>query len=300
MIATNAWYLPLLICPDCGASLADQDGCKIGCRKCGFSRDSSFDLRAKNPPPVIIKHPRVASFDWPQLFSKIDISRPELCYQGPLAKRDSRLFMSVIQNRLSRGSRILDLGCGPRDQVVPLEHLGHSYVGFDYVDTNADFLADAHAIPFADSSFDCVFSYAVLEHLHNPWVALHEVHRVLKPGGIYIGTVSQGEPFHESYFHHTPWAFVALVSSIPTFRIGRLWPSMDTLQSLSRIGRYPKVIARLLRMVDILRFRCPWLAPRKMKWPEHEKAMDELYRAGSLCFCVEKADDADSQRESNK
>ena len=85
----------------------------------------------------------------------------------------------------------------------------------DYAHSEADLLADAHAIPFADDSFDCIFSYAVLEHLHNPFVALSEVARVLRPGGWFIGTVSQGEPFHSSYFHHTPWALLSLVREIP-------------------------------------------------------------------------------------
>jgi ubiquinone/menaquinone biosynthesis C-methylase UbiE len=145
---------------------------------------------------------------------------------------------------------------------------------------------DAHSLPFKDQSFDCVLSYAVLEHLHAPWVAIHEVARILKPGGIYIGSVSQGEPFHHSYFHHTPWAMCSLIALCPELSLERIRPSMDTLRSLSRMGRYPRVIQKALKLVESVNRRCPWLAPRRMRWSQQEKDLDQLYRAGSLCFLV--------------
>lgn len=45
--------------------------------------------------------------------------------------------------------------------------------------------ADARFLPFSDDSFDCVFSYSVLQHLPKADVltTLSEVRRVLKPGG---------------------------------------------------------------------------------------------------------------------
>ena len=217
----------------------------------------------------------------------IDTTRPSLTYSGPNALRDSRELMSEVSRQLPNGGDVLDLGCGPRDQAVPLEYLGFRYVGVDYGNPAADFLADAHSIPFRAASFDCVFSYAVLEHLHNPFIALHEVARVLKPGGWFIGTVSQGEPFHSSYFHHTPWALGSLVAATPGLRLARLWDSVDTLQSLASMGRYARVIKMMLAAVDWTARHFPWLAPRKMRWSDKEKQLDRLYRAGSVCFAIQ-------------
>ena len=46
-----------------------------------------------------------------------------------------------------------------------------------------DFLADALALPLPDDCLDYLCSSHVLEHLANPLAALHEWHRVLRPGG---------------------------------------------------------------------------------------------------------------------
>jgi len=44
-------------------------------------------------------------------------------------------------------------------------------------------------LPFPDHSFDVVTLMAVLEHLSNPDAILSEIHRVLKHGGVLVGTV---------------------------------------------------------------------------------------------------------------
>ena len=43
---------------------------------------------------------------------------------------------------------------------------------------------DVRDLRFPDCSFDFVFSRSVLHHLSNPIAALHEISRVLKPGGV--------------------------------------------------------------------------------------------------------------------
>lgn len=286
---SQSWYAHLLACPDCRSPLVPGTG--VTCPACGFADATGRDLRPRSPAMAKLEFTRTPSVDVPRLFSEIEIERPTITYDGPSAVRDSREFMSVIGELLPDPADVLDLGCGPRDQAAPIEHLGHRYVGFDYNDGQADFLADAHSIPFSDASFDCVFSYAVFEHLHNPFVALREVWRILKPGGYFIAGLSQGEPFHQSYFHCTPWGLASLIHSVPSLALKRVWASMDTLQSLSGMGHYPVAIRSLLRHLDRLHRKLPILAPRKMKWPRHDRMLDELYRAGSLCFCARKADD---------
>ena len=42
---------------------------------------------------------------------------------------------------------------------------------------------DAHALPFADGSFDLVYCRYLLEHVQNPRQVMREMRRVLRPGG---------------------------------------------------------------------------------------------------------------------
>ena len=285
----ESWYSQYLVCPDCKATLYIENN--IQCSVCEYEADisSTVEIKPQKPLPLNLELPRKNSRHANDYLKTIDIRRPEMTYKGPSAIRDSSELMSEIQKYLKSNGAVLDLGCGPRDQAESIEYLGHKYVGVDYTNENADFLADAHCIPFKDSTFDCVLSYAVLEHLHNPFVALHEIERVLKPCGIYVGTVSQGEPFHDSYFHLTPWGFISLVSSASKLEIKRLWASHDTLRGLVRMGKYPRVIRLLLAIVDKIHLSIPILAPRKMRWSKEEKRLDVLYKTASICFVVQKS-----------
>ena len=78
-----------------------------------------------------------------------------------------------------------------------------------------DVLCDAHFLPFADCTFDVVYSAAVTEHLACPYLAAQEIARCLKPGGHYLGNVSFLEPWHDnSFFHMSPLgAFELLTQS---------------------------------------------------------------------------------------
>ncbi|MFG1946906.1 class I SAM-dependent methyltransferase [Nonomuraea sp. NPDC048826] len=50
---------------------------------------------------------------------------------------------------------------------------------------NADFaVADVHALPFPDGSFDVVHAHQVLQHVGDPVQALREMRRVARPGGV--------------------------------------------------------------------------------------------------------------------
>jgi len=219
----------------------------------------------------------------------IVIERPAMTYDGPRAERDSSELFSAAAAWIKPGARLLDLGCGPRDQAAPTEHWGASYVGIDYSSAQADLLADAHAIPFRDGTFDVVLSYAVLEHLYHPFLAAREVARVLRPGGVYVGTVSQGEPFHDSFFHHTAWGLLTVLRPAG-LRATRLWSSHDTLHALSTMGRYPRALRLAIEAVHRIGSAMPFLAPRKyFRWSPRERAMDELHRAASVCFVAEKS-----------
>lgn len=85
--------------------------------------------------------------------------------------------------------KILCIGSGGRvlRHMIALDIAPHE---------NVDVVADAHALPFADECLDAVYVSGVSEHLEKPWVAVEEIYRVLKPGGV----VSWTAPF--LYYNH--------------------------------------------------------------------------------------------------
>ncbi len=65
---------------------------------------------------------------------------------------------------------------------VIVTDVGAWHVGLDYI-------ADAHALPFLEESFDYVIATEVFEHLRKPEQATREILRVLKPGGKAVVTI---------------------------------------------------------------------------------------------------------------
>ncbi|OBT82215.1 hypothetical protein VE02_09003 [Pseudogymnoascus sp. 03VT05] len=102
---------------------------------------------------------------------------------------------------LKPGMTILDVGCGPGSISIDLARLtpGSHVTGIDVDDplkearasaaaigvTNVEFkVGDIHALDFPDASFDVVHAHQVLQHISDPVLALREMRRVAKPGGI--------------------------------------------------------------------------------------------------------------------
>lgn len=275
----TAWYTNLGACPDCGANLELRSGNKCCCGF-GIPDGEPLDLRPQTPRPRT-RTVRIGSIED---LSNVDVTKPAVTYRAPAGVRDSSELFSAAAPWLPSGGRLLDLGCGPRDQAVPAAHFGMEYVGIDFSSAKADLRADAHAIPFQDATFDAVVSYAVLEHLYHPFEAVTEVARVLRPGGVFFGAVSQGEPFHESFFHHTSLGTLSVLAR-SGLEVVRLWPSYDTLHALSGMGRYPRAIRILIELVNRVDRALPFLAPRAFFTNSpRQKDLERLHRAASICF----------------
>jgi uncharacterized protein YbaR (Trm112 family)/SAM-dependent methyltransferase len=70
------------------------------------------------------------------------------------------------------------------------ENSNYEIIGSDVsMGPHTKLILDAHDIPFADQTFDCVIAQAVVEHVLDPNRCVFEMHRVLKKGGyIYAET----------------------------------------------------------------------------------------------------------------
>ena len=126
-------------------------------------------------------------------------------FYRPLLRRLTRYPIPELRGvpPEGEGKRFLDVGCNWGRWSVAASRARYSAVGIDpsfdavaaarrvalQLSANAQFLcADARWLPFADGTFDVVFSYSVFQHLRKADVgaALDEVSRVLVPGGIVV------------------------------------------------------------------------------------------------------------------
>jgi len=120
----------------------------------------------------------------------------------------------LFDDYLSKGMKILDLGCGNGRYYPVFKAKKIDYSGIDNSEQliniakekypEAKFkLGDALNIPFSDNFFDRVYSIAVLHHIPSKELriqSLKEIRKVLKNNGLLILTVWKFHELKEFYF----------------------------------------------------------------------------------------------------
>lgn len=133
--------------------------------------------------------------------------RLETAYRDPL-------FASGVTEALAgRDARVLDCGIGSGSLSLALAGITTGSPEYHGIDTSGAMLAaadgelrgagiaarpqqsDIRTIPYPDRTFDVAMAAHVLEHLPDPQVALHEMVRVLKPGGIMFACMTRRSVF---------------------------------------------------------------------------------------------------------
>lgn len=102
-------------------------------------------------------------------------------------------------NRNLLKGKVLNAGAGVRDirHLIDGQLVNQDIAWEDDKRTNIDIYAPINNIPVPASEFDTVVCIAVLEHVRNPNEAMHELHRVLKPGGHLILEIPFMQPEHK-------------------------------------------------------------------------------------------------------
>jgi len=298
--------LNLLVCPMCRGSL-NLSLRQAECRQCGAMYPSATDGRPDLRLPrnwrctieALLGDRTVAGRAGARFRPIRPNPSPQLDYRS--IRIPSRLFRG---NRLTRqllsyfphsaaGGVMLDLGCGLQECQPLIEHTGLEYVGLDR-EGPAMLLADAHALPFRDNSFDFLIAFAVLEHLRFPPVALREAWRVLKPGCLLIGTAAFLEPWHQdSYWHPSPLGIHdALAGSgfdIRQMECNTSWHGLRAQACMSLFPGAPRLLSDTLVLPLLLLSRSWW---RLRHWASHRRSFSEddrqLANAGGFRFVAEK------------
>jgi len=118
-------------------------------------------------------------------------------HDGEDGRREAEYRLSRLMQFVKTG-RLLDLGCGRGDFLLRARRHFEA-VGVDIANrTPSDppgirvFEGRLEDAQFDQESFDAVTAVEVFEHLFNPFGALKEIHRILRPGGILL--LQTGDP----------------------------------------------------------------------------------------------------------
>jgi ubiquinone/menaquinone biosynthesis C-methylase UbiE len=169
----------------------------------------------------------VETYDW------VDVADNLRGLEAFFHRNRARVVRRLVARYAVPGEPILDAGCGTG---LNLRHLPVGSTGIDINPRNVALLkqrlpnhrvveGDVETLPFADASFGTVLCTEVLEHVPDPAAALGEFRRVVRPGGILIGSVParsaiwrlrflsstcpHSEPFHHEYLPHEVRAMLA-------------------------------------------------------------------------------------------
>jgi ubiquinone/menaquinone biosynthesis C-methylase UbiE len=120
---------------------------------------------------------------------------------APKLTHSQHLYETILKEQVNGDTTWLDLGCG--HQVLPfwreeeerqLVSRCGMIVGMDYdlpslqKHRSVSLRVRGHidSLPFKDSHFDLVTANMVVEHLADPALQFREIHRILKPGGVFL------------------------------------------------------------------------------------------------------------------
>lgn len=126
-------------------------------------------------------------------WSKENLLLREKGYFDYASRRMFKRYLPDLTDKM-----ILDVGCGQGMMMEYFSERGNKVIGIDITSHSVSFNAlrgltaieaDARNIPFAEDTFDLVYSLGVIEHFSGTEQALKEQVRVCKPGGIVVAVV---------------------------------------------------------------------------------------------------------------
>lgn len=243
-------------------------------------------------------------------------------WDSPMSARQMEMAQTRYQFAAehSIGRDVLEIGCGTGFGLAFVAEVARRIVGGDVTESNAVTAhsrtglplvrLDAHALPFADQSFDVALLFESIYYLNDPARALRECRRVLRPGGpLLICLPNRDRPgFHPSPYSVRYFSVSDLAASLRStgfvpeifgaFPIGHGGPAERLFLVGARIARRLHMIPRSLhgraRIKRLLRVRMvPFhgLDPERPGAPLVRLAQEARVRGYVNLYAIARRDD---------
>lgn len=169
-----------------------------------------------------------------EIFSKI-YSAVFVKFSKKFSRKNLRLFLerAIDEYGIEKKAVILNIGAGGETT----SWLRQKNLKFKELDINPalkpDYvlsIEDMHLIP--DNSVDVIFLMEVLHHVQNPFNAVSEINRILKDGGLIIGSTAFIFPICDApydFFRYTKYGIISLFNNFKNLKLAERNSYFDTI-----------------------------------------------------------------------
>lgn len=241
---TDILWQRALRCISCGGQPA-AEGAGLHCAQCGRTyrkEGDSIVLRDEAPDQLRTAASAAGRRDAVTLRLKAWVKRSPQVFA--FFSTWTCAFIGVTATKavasLPADALILNIGSGVR-------RVRSGVIQVDYdAFRGVDVAADVQHLPFQDASVDAIVAESLIEHLPDPAIAVAEIHRVLKPGGLLYVVTPFMLGYHSSpkdYYRWTEFGMEKLLQGFSITASGNAWGATAAMTSL--LGNWLSLVLSL-------------------------------------------------------
>lgn len=163
-----------------------------------------------------------------------------------------KFYNSKVKEFEDREVEVYDIGGGNSDYF---RSRFKKYVSVDAdPDCKPDIVANIHNLPFKDNTIECILCFSVLEHIQDPFKAVSELYRVMRPGSKALLSVPFIWPYHsgsyKDYWRFSDDGIKVLFknfSYVEIVKMGGYFSALaNFISSYTKIDRFFRPIAAII------------------------------------------------------